>query len=1158
MNRQYYKEKVNSYVEKLMNNLWNETLMGNTQIIFFNTKNSETFSEYMDSYLQNITLETNIFQKRMSDTKFSRPYYPFLDFIKGVTDVMNKKEKEDFVEKANVYYFQQSVFLSYFCGETVQRKEEVILEELVYEKDRMLQSILNLYFSISKNTPSIVLIEDIHFAKQSTLELIKYLIKTKEKSNIFFIFSFDKEYQFESQERQKLWDEFIQCVHTYHSIIDVEIPKDINEYNYVENEKDKILKIEEIIDLSTICFHFFALQEAKEYITTVYNEKIVGNASLVLKNYIKMFHLLGDIHYYLDENDNALRYYNSLLNFCQKSKNIKEISYCYERMGYIYWRKGNIKRAEQLGVQSLKYALELEDKILILNANSLFFLIGHRGREKNIEKSQSLYYQSINIAKMLDMQNILAYYYTQPYAIAVQNEEECLKLSDLGISIAMKYDNKYRLSAAYHIRGIFHKIKGAHDKGIMYYEKSKKLKLELGYELEISYIYNGIGFYYFIKGNYNEANSYYCKALEYLRNLKSYNEIGNTLFNMANNYFFSLQHKLSIKCLEKLIFLVNILKMESITYHTLFGIYSLMGLNYCQIGDISKAYNCMIKIKEIESPCSMYDDIFFVKLFKALLYKIEGDYEKSTYYFESAIPFIQKLKYMAPRFYYEYGLMKKEQGKKEDAENLFKISMKYCEELEQYSFYYDLLLNELGISQKVEACFKLPSELSDLQWVLDSIKQEVTIHTLHKRINEINFLNILQEIIGRQKTKESLIENVMNLIHDTFFLEYSFFYLKEEKEWKCIYFSQTLEMQHLELFNEIESLAQKQKITIIQNMNENFECKNLRNIFSSIVNIPLIYNDEIVGNILCATKKDELIFNSDDTKILSITAKQLLNALKKIKIAEEILQKDKELYEANESERLKTEFLCNLSHEFRTPLNVILGALQLLRLNVNDHKESKYLGVMKQNCYRLLRLINNLIDISKIDSGFYKTSLENHNIVNLVEEITLSVVPYAEMKGISVQFDTNVEEKIMGCDVDQMERVILNLLSNSIKFTKPGDKITVNFYDKGNKILIIIKDTGIGIPKNKLNMIFQRFGQVDKSLARNHEGSGIGLSLVKSIVEMWGGNISIESEYGKGSTFIIEVPVTILPSKNAYMQENDSISLNLVERTQVEFSDIYF
>lgn len=1158
MNTEYLTEETISYVDKLINNLWNEALLGNTKVIFFNTKSSETFSEYMDLYLETISLQKKIFRKRICNTKFSTPYYPFLDSLKEVIMFMDKKEIKNFVKEADIYYFQQSVFLSYFYNEAIQRKEEVILRELTYEKDRIYQSILNLYFSLSKDIPVIVLIEDIHFGKQSTFDLIKHLMKNKYKNNIFFIFSLDKEYQFDSQEEQERWDDFIQYVHAHDSIVDLEIHEGHKKDNYTENKNEQILKTEEILDLSLMSFHFFALKEAKEYIATLYKQNLLGNISLLLPNYLKMFHLLGDIHYYLEENDNALRYYNTLLNFCLKSNNIKEISYCYERMGSIYLKKGNIKRAEQLGIQGLKYALKLQDEMLILKSNSLLFSIGQRGKKIRIEQHKNIYYQSVDIAKKLDMKNILAYYYTHPHVVTLYAEEECLRLIDLGMDIAIKYDNKYRLSATYHTRGISYKKRGTYDKSLIYYGKSKKIKLELGYELEISYILNGIGFHYFIKGNYKEADSYFNRALKYLRNLKEYIEIGNTLFNMANNYFFSFHHDLSIKCLEKLLFLVNVLKIDSITHHTLFGIYSLMGLNYCQIGDISKAYNCMIKIKEIETPCSVYDDQFFVMFFKALLYKAEGNYKKSTHYFKNASIFIDKLNYMTPRFYYEYGLMKKEEGEKQEAENLFEISIKYSKKLQEYSFYSELIINELNTSGKIKKCFELHYDSSDFQWITDAVKQEVTIRALHKRINEINFLNILQEIIGSKKTKEALIEDVMGLIHNTFFLEYSLLYLKEKEEWKCIYCSQDLEISHSEIFKEIENLEQEQKIIILSNINKDLKCEKLNNVFASVVNIPLIDNHEIVGNILFATRKEDIIFTNDDAKILSITANQLLNALKKIKIDEEILKKDREIYEANESERLKTEFLCNLSHEFRTPLNVILGALQLMRLNIKGNKELKYLGVMKQNCYRLLRLINNLIDISKIDSGFYKTSLENHNIVNLVEEITLSVVPYAEMKGISVQFDTNVEEKIMGCDVDQMERVILNLLSNSIKFTKPGDKITVNFYDKGNKILIIIKDTGIGIPQNKLNMIFQRFGQVDKSLARNHEGSGIGLSLVKSIVEMWGGNISIESEYGKGSTFIIEVPVTILPSKNAYMQENDSISLNLVERTQVEFSDIYF
>ena len=263
MNKQYFEIEVDSYIGKLMNNLWNETLMGNTKTIFFNTKNSHAFSGYIDSFLQSISQKTEIFRKRLDNRIFSKPYYPFLDFIKETVQLKNRKEIQYFVEKADVYYFQQPIFLSYFYGEFIQRKEEVILGELAYEKNRMHQSILNLYFSLSKNTPMIVVIEDLHHAKQSTLELIQYIIKTKEKNNIFFIFSFNKEYQFEIQEKQKQWDEFVKCIETYDSIIDFEICKDIKKDYCKENKEEEVLEMEKIIDLSMESFHFFALTRSE-------------------------------------------------------------------------------------------------------------------------------------------------------------------------------------------------------------------------------------------------------------------------------------------------------------------------------------------------------------------------------------------------------------------------------------------------------------------------------------------------------------------------------------------------------------------------------------------------------------------------------------------------------------------------------------------------------------------------------------------------------------------------------------------------------------------------------------------------------------------------------------------------------------------------------
>lgn len=268
------------------------------------------------------------------------------------------------------------------------------------------------------------------------------------------------------------------------------------------------------------------------------------------------------------------------------------------------------------------------------------------------------------------------------------------------------------------------------------------------------------------------------------------------------------------------------------------------------------------------------------------------------------------------------------------------------------------------------------------------------------------------------------------------------------------------------------------------------------------------------------------------------------------------------LKEIIEYDKLKTEFFTNISHEFRTPLNVILGSVQLIESyrdkNPDEIKNKLYKNIasIRQNCYRLLKIINNLIDITKIDSGFLKLNLQYCNIVDVVERVTLSVAEFIESKSLSLIFDTDTEEKYMVCDVNVIERVMLNLLSNATKFNKPGGSIFVNLSDKEDHILISIKDTGIGIPKDKKSEIFERFRQINTSLTKESEGSGIGLSIVKSLINMHGGEISVESELGEYTEFIIKLPVN---EKESCVQEvdEDNRSRKYLYMASVEFSDIY-
>ena len=255
------------------------------------------------------------------------------------------------------------------------------------------------------------------------------------------------------------------------------------------------------------------------------------------------------------------------------------------------------------------------------------------------------------------------------------------------------------------------------------------------------------------------------------------------------------------------------------------------------------------------------------------------------------------------------------------------------------------------------------------------------------------------------------------------------------------------------------------------------------------------------------------------------------------------------------------EFIANISHELKTPLNVIFSAIQLFQMychngSLDKRRDTivKYLDSMKLNSYRLSKLINNIVDSSKIQAGFFRLNLSNNNIVEVVEDIVMSVTNITDIKGLQIIFDTDVEENIIACDPEMIQRIVLNLISNAIKFSKVGDEIFVDVKDKNEFVEISVKDNGIGIEEKNLEMIFHRFKQVDKSLSRNVEGTGIGLSLVKSIVELHSGRIYAESEFGKGSKFTVLLPtVKVLRENMIYSNKVRSEDENI----QVELSDVY-
>ncbi|MBO3444255.1 sensor histidine kinase [Clostridium sp. CCUG 7971] len=261
-------------------------------------------------------------------------------------------------------------------------------------------------------------------------------------------------------------------------------------------------------------------------------------------------------------------------------------------------------------------------------------------------------------------------------------------------------------------------------------------------------------------------------------------------------------------------------------------------------------------------------------------------------------------------------------------------------------------------------------------------------------------------------------------------------------------------------------------------------------------------------------------------KILDGLVKQRTIELNK-KLAE-----NKDLYlKLLKQEKYKNNYFVNLSHELRTPLNVIVSIRNLIE-NLNKKEEhipkekiSHHMKIMDKNCNRLISLIDNIIHTSKIESGSYKLNIKKYDIIYLVEEAVLSMKDYIEEKGIQLIIEPDIEEKYIECDNLEIERTIINLISNAIKFTKPKGKIEVNIWDLGKAVRISVKDTGIGIDPKYHESIFDRFTQAYEDTTEEYGGNGLGLTLSRQIIELHRGKIYVESELGLGSEFIVILPI---------------------------------
>nr|WP_321501149.1 ATP-binding protein [uncultured Dethiosulfovibrio sp.] len=273
---------------------------------------------------------------------------------------------------------------------------------------------------------------------------------------------------------------------------------------------------------------------------------------------------------------------------------------------------------------------------------------------------------------------------------------------------------------------------------------------------------------------------------------------------------------------------------------------------------------------------------------------------------------------------------------------------------------------------------------------------------------------------------------------------------------------------------------------------------------------------------------------------------------------------------SEEASKLKTEFLSNMSHELRTPLNSILALSRVLRSEGKERfeeEELEYLEIIERNGKNLLGLINGILDLARIEAGKEDLELKEFNLNSLLIDLTDSLRPIASDKGIQLELSLPNKPQTIVSDIDKLNRIISNIASNAIKFTESGG-VYIKVLPGGASISVEIEDTGIGIPEEYLELIFEEFRQGDGSTVRRFEGTGLGLSIAKKYADMLGISLSVQSEVDRGTTFTVTIPYqnnlkrekTLLPlleeigiesSPTVYVIEDNLISSSNIRRILV-------
>lgn len=1099
-----------------------------------------------------------------------KPYEPFLDIIKGFLEKKSAGFIDDFIKQADVYPLHKNIFMQYFRGELCERREELLLGEYLYEKRKFQYAVLNMLSIVARENSFYIVLDEINMAGSSANWMLTEIARQPQYQHIKIIAILNEEGESLSFAEKEL-ETFIELCEENsmvdHWFYEEEILPD-------ENFRKSSMEISECIAVFNNLLYTLECEQAEYFLKDFFEKKARKKITLEVAQQIQILKIDYWLNLIKEEYAYALHLCTEMMKLSEtndeKNSEVQFQIISLKVLVHIY--NEDIEQANRELLLCEKIALENEDEKMLFKLELMKNMLEYSGWknlwicDKEVPVSDDFINNCFKYGYLNHLAHIYAYSFNSNFDLfrSMENMEEKLSDFNKGIAIGKKIKNGKFLVDAYRKNVMLASSNGYFDICIYFYKKMLKVAKRNNDEIEEAAIYNGLGYSNCGIERYKEANKYYSKALSLYYKYQMPDDIVETLYNLGINAMQAGNYNNACSYLLEGDFILRTLKKSTLRVCDISKLYGLIALASIRVGNVHQARLYLNKAREFLSDVfSVNDSMFLVHFLLGKLKYRDKKYEEAKECFDKAEVYMKRvvgsLFFNYFEFIYDYYQLLMDMGMQTEAQRELEDFCAYCKK-NQYNYklnkIYALINKEAGKNNSDK--FDMMLDKIDLEDISDFIYKKRDEKERLALVKTIRFFDVLQKFTNHMSDNiKKEIATIIPVFKNCFSIDKVFLIRITEQKSEVLYGDLGYKISPeniaviMQYFQDrtVGFMASKGDIKH-EEYKKVMACFDITHILSFAA-VPIYENEKlmcvaIVFNELKTStivSREKSFIEESDLEIFTYIFHQISNAVDKIEMENELVETNKKINEQieqvltlkNEAEVAnvaKSNFLANMSHEIRTPMNAIIGMAEVvLRGNLSDEQRENVQQI-KDSGKALLAIINDILDISKVESGKMDIIVEKYYLHSIIRDVATIIVTRIGDKKINfiVDIAPDIPQELLG-DCVRIRQIIINLANNAIKFTKQGMvKLLLDYeYTSEEEIMmrIVVEDTGIGIKKSDMAKLFTSFQQVDSKRNRNIEGTGLGLSITKQLLTLMGGEITVESEYGKGTTFTCRLPQKI-------------------------------